>query len=83
MRALSLCKLCASFVSYCHKAIEEADAIESIELADELNTRVEALKRKSICKLEELPEMKFNSSDLKITRTPDNIVRQIEGMSLL
>ena len=58
--------MCENFVSYCQKAIEEADAVESIRMADELRTRAEELKGKRIPKLNKLPDIKFLPSDFDI-----------------
>ena len=58
--------MCESFVSYCQKAIEEADAVESIRMADELRTRAEKLKEERITELVKLPNIQFLPSDVAI-----------------
>ena len=58
--------MCESFVSYCQKAIEEADAVESIRMADELRTRAEELKGGRITQLVKLPDIQFHPSDVAI-----------------
>ena len=66
--------MCESFVSYCQKAIEEANAVESIRIADELRTRAEELKEKAISKCNNLPDIKFHSSDLDFATNLHNII---------
>ena len=41
-----------NFVSYCQKAIEEADAVESSRIGEELKTRAGELKEMSFPKLD-------------------------------
>ena len=54
--------MCENFVSYCQKAIDEADTMESIRIADELKTRAEELEEKLVPELNELPEIQFHPS---------------------
>ena len=58
--------MCESFVSYCQKAIEEADAVESIRIADELKTRAGDLKGERVTQLAKLPDIQFLLSDVAI-----------------
>ena len=70
--------MCQNFVSYCQKAIEEADAVESIRIAEELKTRAEELEE-LFPKLNKLPKIEFQPSDLDVTTKLDNIVGNIIG----
>ena len=58
--------MCENFVSYCRKAVEEADAVESFRIADELKTRADELKRKPNTKLNKIPDIRFHQSDLDV-----------------
>ena len=70
---------CENFVSYCQKAIEEADAVESIRMAEELRTRAEELKVMPIPELNKLPDIQFHQSDLDVATNLGNIVGNIHG----
>ena len=71
--------MCENFVSYCQKAIEKADSVESIRIADELKTRARELKGKRIPKLNTFPDIQFLPSDLGISTNLNNIVGNIRG----
>ena len=73
--------MCESFVSYCQKAIEEADAVESIRMADELRTRAEELKKGRITQLVKLPDIQFLPLDVAINLS--NSFGNISGKYLM
>ena len=70
--------ICENFIAYCLKAIEEADAVESIRIAEELRTRADEIKRMTVPNLTSLPDINFLSSDVNTTKQ-DNIVGEILG----
>ena len=60
--------VCESFVEYCQKTIDESDAAENIQIADELKTRAEEIRAQSMpTSLDNLPILKFFPSDLNNT----------------
>ena len=71
--------MCVSFVSYCQKAIEEADAVESIRIAEELRTRAEESEEEPVPELNEFPDIQFYPSDLEVATYLYNIVGNIHG----
>ena len=71
--------MCENFVSYCRKAIEEADAVESIRIAEELRTRAGELKEKPSTKINQIPDIRFHQSDLDVATNLRNVVGNIQG----
>ena len=70
--------MCENFVSYCQKAIDEADSVESIRIADELRTRAEELDELDP-ELNDLPKIQFHPSDLDVATHLHNIVGNVRG----
>ena len=71
--------MCENFVSYCQKAIDEADAVESIRIGEELEIRAEELKEKQIPKFHKLPDIQFHPSDLDVATHLNKIFGNIRG----
>ena len=73
--------MCENYVSYCQKAIKNADAVESIRIAEELRTRAEDLNEEPLSRLHEFSDITFHPSNLDVANDLYNIIGNIHGKS--
>ena len=71
--------ICDSFVSYCQKAIDEADEVQIVRIADELKTRAEEIKSMEVPELSVFPRVEFIPSGINTSTDPINFLGTILG----
>ena len=71
--------ICESFINYCQKAIDEADEVLIVRIADELKTRAEEIKSMEVPELSVFSRVEFIPSGINTTTGPINVVGTILG----